>query len=209
MSSVSSSPPATGSPPLSVRILVADEDAERRSHLRRQLTEFGHAVVADVGTCAEAMSQAHTQAPEIAILCGNLPDASGFETAQRITQERPDLAVVLLSDDAEMVMCEQDLAKTTAMTLLPWQTPPRVMESTVRLAVFRARELHSAREEVTVLRQQLEARKAIERAKGILMRRTGLTEQEAYRILQRTSQDRSVPMAVVAKEVLDSEPGRT
>ena len=65
-----------------------------------------------------------------------------------------------------------------------------------------------ARAELAEVRQQLENRKTIERAKGILMRRTGLSEQEAYRILQRTSQDRSVPMVDVAREVLDSEPGR-
>ncbi|HEY9226358.1 MAG TPA: ANTAR domain-containing protein, partial [Gemmatimonadaceae bacterium] len=53
----------------------------------------------------------------------------------------------------------------------------------------------------------LENRKTIERAKGILMRRTGSSEQEAYRILQRTSQDRSVPMVEIAKAVLASEPG--
>ena len=66
----------------------------------------------------------------------------------------------------------------------------------------------TARSEAQDAKQQLENRKTIERAKGILMRRTGSSEQEAYRILQRTSQDRSVPMVDVAREVLDSEPGR-
>ena len=83
-----------------------------------------------------------------------------------------------------------------------------LLDSSIRLAAQRTRELRSAREEVALVRQQLENRKAIERAKGILMRRTGLSEQEAYRILQRTSQDRSVPMVDVAREVLESEPGR-
>ena len=76
----------------------------------------------------------------------------------------------------------------------------------IKLAVQRARELKSARAEIEQLKMKLESRKHIERAKGILMRRTGLSEQEAYRILQRTSQDRSVPMVDVAKEVLASEP---
>ena len=83
-----------------------------------------------------------------------------------------------------------------------------VLDSSIRLAAHRAHELRAARKEVVELRKQLENRKTIERAKGILMRRTGLSEQEAYRILQRTSQDRSVPMVDVAQEVLDSEPGR-
>ncbi len=77
----------------------------------------------------------------------------------------------------------------------------------VSVAVARARELVAARGEVARIRQDLENRKVIERAKGILMRRTGTTEQEAYRILQRTSQDRSVSMVEIAKAVLESEPG--
>ena len=64
-----------------------------------------------------------------------------------------------------------------------------------------------AAKDAEVAKQALENRKTIERAKGILMRRTGSSEQEAYRILQRTSQDRSVPMVEIARAVLASEPG--
>jgi response regulator NasT len=81
-----------------------------------------------------------------------------------------------------------------------------MLDSTIRLAAMRAKELLTARSEAQDAKQQLENRKTIERAKGILMRRTGSSEQEAYRILQRTSQDRSVPMVEIAKAVLDSEP---
>jgi response regulator NasT len=67
--------------------------------------------------------------------------------------------------------------------------------------------VHPARLAADAARGALENRKTIERAKGILMRRTGSSEQEAYRILQRTSQDRSVPMVEIARAVLASEPG--
>jgi response regulator NasT len=82
-----------------------------------------------------------------------------------------------------------------------------VLDSTIRLAAQRAKELAYAKQDADAARQQLENRKTIERAKGILMRRTGASEQEAYRILQRTSQDRSVPMVEIARAVLASEPG--
>jgi response regulator NasT len=82
-----------------------------------------------------------------------------------------------------------------------------VLDSTIRLAATRAKELLNARKDAEAAKQALENRKTIERAKGILMRRTGSSEQEAYRILQRTSQDRSVPMVEIAKAVLASEPG--
>jgi response regulator NasT len=72
---------------------------------------------------------------------------------------------------------------------------------------MRAAALRHAKRDATEAKQALEARKVIERAKGILMRRTGCSEPEAYRILQRSSQDRSKPMVEIAKAVLDSEPG--
>jgi response regulator NasT len=93
------------------------------------------------------------------------------------------------------------------VALLPKPTPPTTLDATLRMAVTRARELLEAKREAAEAKQQLEARKLIERAKGILMRRTGSSEQEAYRIMQRSSQDRSVRMVDIAKAVIDSEPG--
>jgi response regulator NasT len=82
-----------------------------------------------------------------------------------------------------------------------------MLDGALRLAVARARAMRSSTQDAVDARKQLENRKAIERAKGILMRRTGTTEQEAYRIMQRSSQDRSVPMVDIARAVLESEPG--
>ena len=98
------------------------------------------------------------------------------------------------------------MTATAAIAFLPKPTPPRVLDSTLRLAVSRAREFTQREEGRRSGAGALENRKTIERAKGILMRRTGSSEQEAYRILQRTSQDRSVPMVEIARAVLASEP---
>ena len=93
------------------------------------------------------------------------------------------------------------------VALLAKPTPPTTLDATLRMAVTRARELLEAKREAAEAKEQLEARKLIERAKGILMRRTGSSEPEAYRIMQRSSQDRSVRMVDIAKAVMDSEPG--
>jgi AmiR/NasT family two-component response regulator len=193
----------------SVRVLVALGDGVQRESLVRQLGEFGHTVVADVGTGTAASERAKELTPDVVLLDAHLPDESGVDAAQRIASDHREVAVILLTDDECVPLTQEEMTNTTAIAMLPSATSPRVMDSTVRLAVYRARELTTAHHEVAEMHRQLENRKAIERAKGILMRRTGLTEQEAYRILQRTSQDRSVPMAVVAKEVLESEPGKT
>jgi two-component system, response regulator PdtaR len=153
------------------------------------------------------MDRVRELTPEVLLLDAHLGPDKIVEAAKTLASENPNVAIIFLSGEREFV-CEGDVTTTTVIAVLPSSSPASALETSVRLAAHRARELRTAREEVAQVRQQLENRKAIERAKGILMRRTGLSEQEAYRILQRTSQDRSVPMVDVAREVLESEPGR-
>jgi two-component system, response regulator PdtaR len=97
--------------------------------------------------------------------------------------------------------------ETAAVALLAKPVKPHSLDSTLRMAVSRARALAKAEADAEGARTALEHRKLIERAKGILMRRMGVTEQEAYRVLQRTSQDKAKPMWEIARIVIDSEPG--
>ena len=190
-----------------IRILLAEDDANARTLLVDLLSSLGHAVVANVATGREAVERAGDVAPDVVLLDVHMPDGSGIDAAREITQALPGTAVVLFSGDETLSLTDHEISETAAVAFLPKPTPPRILDSTLRLAVSRARELSSARRDAQSARQQLEDRKTIERAKGILMRRTGTSEQEAYRILQRTSQDRSVPMVEIAKAVLASEPG--
>ena len=190
-----------------IRILVAEDDANARSVVVDLLAALGHTVVSEVATGREAIDRARSVAPDVVLLDVHMPDGSGIEAAAEITNALPGTAVVLFSGDQSVILTDHDITATAAVAFLPKPTPPRMLDSTIRLAVSRARELRSAKHEAHEARTQLENRKIIERAKGILMRRTGSSEQEAYRILQRTSQDRSVPMVEIAKAVLASEPG--
>jgi response regulator NasT len=137
----------------------------------------------------------------------HMPGASGVQAAEEIAAALPGTAVVLITGDLSLTLSTADVLRSTAVALLPKPTPPTTLDATLRMAVTRARELLSARREAAEAKAQLEARKLIERAKGILMRRTGSSEQEAYRIMQRSSQDRSVRMVDIARAVIDSEPG--
>jgi two-component system, response regulator PdtaR len=196
----------SSSPSTMVRVVVVEDDAVVRTILHQQLSSYGYTVVGDAATGREALERVIETGSDAILLDVQLSDGSGVETAERITRDRPDMAVVLFSGDTLLKHGDREAENMSSVALLPKRPPADALDSALRLAVYRARELKSAREEVTALKQKLEHRKTIERAKGILMRRTGLSEQEAYRILQRTSQDRSVPMADIAKEVLDSEP---
>ena len=189
-----------------IRILLAEDDDNARSILVELLIALGHLVVAEVSTGRDAVERAKDVAPDVVLLDVHMPDGSGIEAAEQITQAVPGVAVVLFSGDHQVTLSEREIMATAAIAFLPKPAPPRILDSTLRMAVRRARELSSAKGEAAQAKQQLENRKIIERAKGILMRRTGSSEQEAYRILQRTSQDRSVPMVEIAKAVLESEP---
>jgi response regulator NasT len=190
-----------------IRVLVAEDDDNARSLLVDLLSTLGHTIVAEVSNGREAYDRAKDVVPDVVLLDVHMPDGSGIEAAERITQNVPGVAVVLFSGDHTLTLSDRDVTATAAIAFLPKPAPPRVLDSTIRLAATRAKELLSARQDAESARTALENRKTIERAKGILMRRTGSSEQEAYRILQRTSQDRSVPMVDIAKAVLASEPG--
>ena len=190
-----------------IRVLIAEDDDNARALLAELLGTLGHMIVAEVSTGREAFERAKDVVPDVVLLDVHMPDGSGIEAAELITQTVPGVAVVLFSGDHTLSLSDREVTTTAAIAFLPKPAPPRVLDSTIRLAATRAKELMAARKDAESARTALENRKTIERAKGILMRRTGSSEQEAYRILQRTSQDRSVPMVEIARAVLASEPG--
>jgi two-component system, response regulator PdtaR len=201
---MSASTPTTVQP---LRVLVADASAEARAALAAALEASGHAVVAHAATGAEAVTRALALAPDVVLLALDLPEGSGADAAALIARAVPAPGIVLVSDDPGAALSDAEVETTGVVTLLATPVPRALLDASVRCAAARARELARARAEGAAARRQLEERKVIERAKGILMRRTGTTEQEAYRILQRSSQDKATPMAVLARAVLDSEPG--
>lgn len=192
-----------------IRVLLAEDDDLARHTIAELLASFGHTVVGEASSGREAMEFAGTLVPDVVLLDVHMPDGSGIEAAEQIARAQPGVAVVLFSGDQDLMLSEHEVMSTAAIAYLPKPTPPAQLDATIRLAVARGRALNSAREDAERARVQLENRKLIERAKGILMRRTGSSEQEAYSILRRTSQDRSVPMVEIAKAVLESEPGYT
>lgn len=193
--------------PSTIRVLVAEDNALERSTLVDLLGALGHMVVAEVDSGTAAIEKAQQFTPDAVLLDMHMPGASGVQAAEEIASALPGTAVVLITGDLSLTLSSADVLRSTAVALLPKPTPPTTLDATLRMAVTRARELIEAKREAAEAKQQLEARKLIERAKGILMRRTGSSEQEAYRIMQRSSQDRSVRMVDIARAVIDSEPG--
>ena len=193
--------------PSTIRVLIAEDDQVTRSTMTDLLTSLGHMVVAEVESGADAIEKAKQFTPDAVLLDVHMPGSGGVQAAEEIAALLPGSAVILITGVMSLSLSASEVAKSGAVALLSKPAPPGTIDTTLRLAVSRARELLAAKNEAVQVKQQLEARKVIERAKGILMRRTGSSEQEAYRIMQRSSQDRSVPMVDIAKAVIDSEPG--
>lgn len=198
-------------PPAPIRVLVADDAPADRSLLEQVLGEFGYSVVAGARSGTEAVERARAATPDVVLLDVHMPDGNGVEAAARIRQALPDVAVVLFTGDDGLQLSDGQLEESDAIAFVPKPAAPRVLDASLRLAVRRAREMRAARAEAADARQQLANRKLIERAKGLLMERNRCSEAEAYRFLQKTSQNRAVPIVEIARLILEqdgrAEPG--
>ncbi|HMB18404.1 MAG TPA: response regulator [Gaiellaceae bacterium] len=183
-----------------MRILIAEDETIIRLDLRKLLEEAGHEVCAEARDGVEAIELAESQAPELAILDVKMPRLDGIEAARRILEERPIPIVMLTAYGQDELVARAVEAGVFGYLVKPF----RESDLLPAIATARARheELSALREEADSLAEALAARKAIERAKGILMQRDGVSEQEAFERLRRASQVSGKPMKVVAEALV-------
>jgi len=183
-----------------LRILIADDESIRMMSLRKQLAALGHRVVAEASNGEEAVALAATTQPDLAILDIKMPVTDGIEAAQQITHARP-IPIILLTayNEAELV---ERAAQANISAYLMKPVAEEDLLPAITLALIRFRQFEALRREVSDLREALDARKVIERAKGILVRRLDLTEEEAFRRLQKQSQDSNRKLAEVAEAIV-------
>ena len=184
----------------SLRILIADDESIRLLSLRAQLAALGHIVVAEASNGEEAVVLAASTQPDLAIIDIRMPVADGIEAAQRITEARP-IPIILLTAYSEAQLVERAAQANIAAYLMEPVSEEDLLPA-ITLALIRFRQFQALRREVADLREALEARKLIERAKGILMRRLDLSEDEAFQRLQRQSQNTNRRLAQVAEAII-------
>ncbi len=186
--------------PTQPRVLIADDESLHVMRLRAALEELGYQVVAEASTGTEAVSLAMRVRPELAILDIKMPELDGIEAARQIMTEYP-IPVLLLTAFSDDDLVERATeAGIFAYLVKPVST--QELRPAIRLAQTRFNELMLLHKEVDDLRQALEDRKLVERAKGILMKRRHLNEEEAFRILRDRSQAESKKMSEIAQAVL-------
>src|ERR1044072_8501862 len=120
-----------------IRVLISEEDDNARMLLVELLGTLGHTVVSEVATGREAFESAKDVVPDVVLLDVHMPDGSGIEDAERITQNIPGVAVVLFSGDQSLTLSDRDVTATAAIAFLLEHAPPRVRESTLVLAATR------------------------------------------------------------------------
>ncbi|WP_344128827.1 ANTAR domain-containing response regulator [Saccharopolyspora halophila] len=188
--------------PVERRVLVAEDEALIRLDLVEMLREEGYEVVGEAGDGQEAVRLAEELRPDLVILDIKMPKMDGIEAASNIAGERIAPVVILTAfSQRDLVERARDAG---AMAYLVKPFAKRDLVPAIELAVSRFTEVQALESEVADLSERLEARKTIERAKGLLMSKHNLSEPESFRWLQRTAMDRRTTMKAVAQAVLDN-----
>jgi two-component system, response regulator PdtaR len=183
-----------------MRVLLAEDETIIRLDLKDLLERAGYEVCAEAKDGEEAIALARREQPDIAILDVKMPKLDGIDAARRILEERPIPIVMLTAYSQGELVSRAVEAGVFGYLVKPFREADLL--PAIRAASARHEELVALREEAQSLAEALATRKVIERAKGLLMEREGLTEQEAFGRLRRASQISGRPMRVVADALI-------
>jgi AmiR/NasT family two-component response regulator len=183
------------------RVVIAEDEALIRLDLKEMLEEEGYEVVGEAGDGETAVKLTVGQRPDLVILDVKMPVLDGLSAAEQIAAERIAPVVILTAfSQRDLVERARD-AGAMAYLVKPFTKADLV--PAIAMAVSRFQEVRALEAEVSNLRDRLEVRKLLDRAKGLLQAEQGLTEAEAFRWIQKTSMDRRISMRDVAQAVLD------
>src|SRR6187455_1546691 len=183
-----------------MRILIAEDETIIRLDLRALLEKAGFEVCAEAKDGEEAVTLARTVEPDLALLDVKMPKLDGIDAARRILEERPIPIVMVTAYGEQELVARAVEAGVFGYLVKPFRETDLL--PAIHTARARHEELATLREEADSLAEALATRKLVERAKGLLMEREGLTEQEAFSRLRRASQISGRPMRVVADALI-------
>jgi two-component system, response regulator PdtaR len=183
-----------------LRVVIAEDEAIIRMDLRETLEEEGYEVVGETGRGDQAVELVRALQPDLAILDIKMPGMDGVEAARIINGEKVCGVLMLTAFSQREVVEEARDAGALAFLVKPFQKSDLI--PAIEVAMGRFRELRALTGEIDALGEQLEARKFIERAKGVLMDESGMTENEAFGFIQRTAMSERIRMRDVAERIL-------
>ena len=183
-----------------MRILLAEDETIIRLDLRDLLERAGYEVVAEARDGEEAVALAREHQPDLAVMDVKMPRLDGIDAARRMLEERPIPIVMLTAFGQRELIDRAAEAGVYGYLVKPFREQDIV--PAIETARARHEELVAARAEADSLSEALVARKAIERAKGLLMAKENLNEQEAFERLRKASQVSQRPLKVIAEAVV-------
>lgn len=185
------------------RILVAEDNDLVALTLEEQLKGLGYDVIGVARTGTEAVDLAGRLNPDLIVMDIRMPEMEGTEAAAQINQQRPTPILMLTAyTDRETIRRAEQAG---ALGYLVKPVNESELAPAINIALARFRDLQTLRTQVTDLEDSLEARKLIERAKGILMQRLGLSERDAYERLRHRARDKRAKMKDIAQAIIEAE----
>ena len=182
------------------RVVIAEDEALIRLDLKEMLEEDGYVVVGEASDGEAAVKLTESLRPDLVIMDIKMPGLDGISAAERITAEHMAPVVILTAfSQRDLVLRARD-AGAMAFLVKPFTKADLV--PAIEIAVSRFQEFAALESEVSNLKERLEVRKLLDRAKGLLQAEQGMTEAEAFRWIQKSSMDRRMTMRAVAEEVL-------
>ena len=189
------------------RVIVADDESIVRIDLMEMLDSLGYLVVGEAGDGESAVHLSRELRPDIVIMDIKMPGMDGIDAGRILTEERIAPVLLLTAYSQEDLVERAKEAGVMAYIVKPFHEAD--LAPAIEVALRRWREFRTLEREVEDLKEALETRKLVDRAKGILMDTQGLSEADAFRRIQKTSMDQRKPMKEVAAAiVLAHEAGR-
>jgi two-component system, response regulator PdtaR len=185
------------------KVVVVDDHAPSRAAVAEAVTAQGGQVQGNGSRVEDVAHLVGKHRPDAVIMAVGLPDGDGVEAARQVMASGA-CPVVLLTSHTDTTVSERAIA-AGVLAFLVKPLRPEELGPALDVAVSRFRELSAMRQENETLKRTLETRKLVERAKGILMKRLGLSEPDAFRRIQKTAMDTRRPMSEVAQALLLTE----
>ena len=188
---------------MTIRVVIAEDEAIIRLDLRETLEEEGYEVVGEAGRGDTAVELVRDLRPDLAILDIKMPGMDGLEVARHIAEEKICGVLILTAFSQREIIEEARDAGALAYLVKPFQKSDLI--PAIEVAIGRFREMQAISGERDKLEEQLESRKAIDRAKGILMDEVGMKEQDAFAFIQRTAMSERTKMRDVADRIIGGD----
>ena len=194
----------------SISVVIAEDEAIIRLDLKESLEAEGYAVVGEAGRGDEAIDLVRMLEPDLVILDIKMPGMNGIDAARVISEEGLAAVILLTAFSQQDLIQEASNAGVLAYLVKPFQRSDLV--PSIELALGRFKEISDLKQETLMLRESLQTRKLVDRAKGLLIDNYGLKEGDAYRYLQKKAMEDRTTMKAVAEDILtdtsrlDSDP---